>query len=183
MFSADLNFIVARDSDPTKIPADAMSRKMPVSLDFQEAMTLGGFTKAHETVMAMADDGVVDWSRFDITSFAYWMPAIATLDRIETEAGEPDFVYRFVGESINTIAKRSLRGISLRQVLVGPAMNWILTEYETTLKEGHPRASTGQVTISDMNWVRYLRFLYPVRTATGVDRILLFMLYDTSLPA
>ena len=180
MFSPNLNFIVERDSDAARRPTESMSGRLSSSLPFGEAIRLGAFDTAHAAVQSVSTDGVVDWDQFDITPFGRWMPALATLDRVDTEDGEVDFIYRFVGESINTVAKRSLRGASLRQILNGPVMDWILQEYNTTLVDRAFRASTGTVTISDMTWMRYLRFLYPVKTGSGVNRILLFMLYDTA---
>ena len=62
-------------------------------------------------------------------------------------------------------------------MLTEPSRKDILAEYEQTLREGRPSASTGMVDISDLTWLRYLRFLYPVRRGAATDRLLCFMLF------
>jgi len=156
---------------------DAMSRRPPTSIDLDEALDIAEMRPQHDTLMGIADDGIVDWSRFDITDFGVMMPSIAILDRTVDGDGNPDFQYGYVGESINEIAQKPLRGLCLSEVLVGEAKQKIIAEYDATLNGAKPRASFGRVTISDMDWVHYMRFLYPVRRNGAVDRVLLFMLY------
>jgi hypothetical protein len=177
MYSVDFTALVELASGREAVPADAMSANPPRSLPFNNALDLAEFQSVHEIVTGMSDDGVVVWDKFDIAPFAALMPSIATLDQFKTDAGEDDYIYRFVGQNLETIAKRSLRKTSLREVLHGKNRDAILQEYGATLTGRVPRASTGNVDISDLVWVRYLRFLYPVRTKTGVDRLLLFMLF------
>lgn len=177
MYSVDFTALVELASGQEAVPSDAMSANPPRSLAFNNALELAEFQSVHELVSGMSTEGVVDWDQFDIGPFGALMPSIATLDHFKTDLGEDDYVYRYVGQNLETIAKRSLRHVSLRQVLVGKSRDAILTEYGDTLAGRVPRASTGNVDVSDMVWVRYLRFLYPVRTKTGIDRLLLFMLF------
>ena len=158
---------------------DAMSRRPPRSIDLEEALTFADMWDQHRKLEAISDDGVVDWSRFDIVDFSTMMPSIALLDSVTDEDGNRDFQYGYVGESINEIAQRPLRGLRLGSVLVGEARDTIIAEYVAALEGGKPRASVGRVTITDdMDWVHYLRILYPVRRDGAVNRILLFMLYS-----
>ena len=158
---------------------DAMSRRPPTSIDLEEALETADMHDQHRKLMEISEDGIVDWSKFDIVDFAAMMPSIAVLDSIRDDAGRQDFRYGYVGESINEIAQRPLRGLRLGEVLVGDAREKIIEEYAATLKTGKARASVGRVTISDdMDWVHYMRFLYPVHRDGVIDRILLFMLYS-----
>lgn len=157
---------------------DAMSRRPPTSIDLEEALKLAEMQDQHRKLTEISDDGIIDWTKFDITDFGPVMPSMAILDNIPDDAGNPDFQYGYVGESINEIAQRPLKGLRLSEVLVGAAKDEIIEEYAATLNGGKPRASVGRVTISDdMDWVQYLRLLYPVRRDGQVNRILLFMLY------
>lgn len=156
---------------------DAMSRRPPRSINLEEALDIADMRGPHEKLMAISTDGIVDWEKFDITDFAVMMPSIAILDSVLDENGGQDFQYGYVGESINEIAQRPLKGVRLGEVLVGDAKDRIIDEYAVTLKGGVPRASAGRVTISDMDWVQYMRFLYPVRRNGQVNRVLLIMLY------
>lgn len=157
---------------------DAMSRRPPQPIEFSEALEIADMQDQHRKLSAISDGGIVDWRQFDITDFGAMMPSIAFLDRVMDENGNQDFQYGYVGESINEIAQRPLRGVRLGEVLVGEAKAKIIAEYAATLDGGQPRASVGRVTISDdMDWVHYMRFLYPVRRDGEVDRVLLFMLY------
>lgn len=157
---------------------DAMSRRPPESIDFEKALEIATMGNHHRKLMESADQGVIDWNKFDIIDFGPIMPSIALLDCVTDENGNPDFQYGYVGESINEIAQRPLRGLRLGEVLVGKAKETIIAEYTATLNSGQPRASVGQVTISELDWVHYLRFLYPVRREGEVNRILLIMLYS-----
>lgn len=180
MYSVDFESIVAQ-SVGNALPGDAMSANSFGSLDIEDAVREAGIGTYHDKLVALAGPrGAIDWSRFDIVELAPLMPSIATLDYSITR-DDPDFTYRFVGESINAIAKRNLRGLGLRDVLVGKNRDSIIAEYGAALKGGRPRASAGKVVISELTWVRYLRFLYPVRTDTGVDRVLLIMLFDSAV--
>lgn len=178
MYSVDFTALVELASGREAVPSDAMSANPPRSIPFNDALELAKFQSIHELVTSMSTGGVVDWQKFDIAPFATMMPSIATLDYFKTDQGLDDYIYRYVGQNLETIAKRSLRAVSLRQVLVGKSRDAILREYGDTLAGRVPRASTGNVDVSDLVWVRYLRFLYPVRTKTGVDRLLLFMLFS-----
>lgn len=149
----------------------------PQAVEFAEALELGAFHDAHARLTEISEKGVVDWDRFDISDFVPYIGSIATFERIDTPEGEPDFVYGVAGENIKRVAKRELRGQSLREVLVGPSRRVILDEYVQTLAEGKPRASRGSVDISDMFWVHYLRFLYPVRRRGELRHLLCFMLF------
>lgn len=149
----------------------------PQAVDLEEALELGAFHDAHARLTAISENGVVDWDRFDISDFVPYIGSIATFERVDTPEGEPDFVYGVAGENIKRVAKRELRGHSLRDVLIGPSRNVILAEYVQTLAEGKPRASRGTVDISDMFWVHYLRFLYPVRRRGELRHLLCFMLF------
>lgn len=159
------------------VAANAVSGQAPSSVDLQEALEMADMKEQHDKLMRIAEDGVVDWGRFDIIEFASLMPSIAILDRVETAQGEPDFQYGYVGESINEIAQKPLKGLTLGEVLVGEAKDTIIAEYQAALGSAGPRASVGRVVISDLDWVHYMRFLYPVRRNGEVDRILLIMLY------
>jgi hypothetical protein len=157
---------------------DAVSRRPPRSIELEEALEIADMRDQHCKLMETAVDGVVDWDKFDIVEFGPMMPSIALLDSVIDENGNQDFQYGYVGESINEIAQRPLRGLKLGDVLVGEAKEKIITEYIAALDSGHPRVSVGQVTISDMDWVHYMRFLYPVRRDGEVNRILLIMLFS-----
>lgn len=159
------------------VAGDAMSRHPPQGIDLGEALTAADMHEQHQKLTEISTNGVVDWEKFDITDFGVMMPSIAILDSVSDENGEMDFRYGYVGESINEIAQRPLRGLCLGEVLVGDAKATIIEEYTATLKSAEPRASFGQVTISDMDWVHYMRFLYPVRKDGEVNRILLIMLF------
>ena len=132
----------------------------------------------HEKLMSIATDSIIDWEKFDITEFAAMMPSIALLDSVLDENGNQDFQYGYVGESINEIAQRPLKGLRLGEVLIGEAKDKIIDEYAATLQGGVPRASAGRVTISELDWIQYMRFLYPVRRNGKVNRVMLFMLYS-----
>jgi len=157
---------------------DAMSRRPPRSIDLEDALEIADMRDHHSKLMETAVDGVVDWDTFDIVEFGPLMPSIALLDSVIDENGDQDFQYGYVGGSINEIAQRPLRGLKLGDVLVGEAKDKIIAEYAAALEGGRPRASVGRVTISDMDWVHYMRFLYPVRRDGAVNRILLVMLYS-----
>lgn len=156
---------------------DAVSRRPPKAIDMEEALEIAEMRDQHRKLMQISTDGIVDWYKFDITDFAGLMPSIAVLDSVTDEDGNQDFRYGYVGESINEVAQRPLRGLRLGDVLVGDAKEKIIEEYAAALDGGVPRASVGRVTISDMDWIHYLRILYPVRRDGAVDRILLFMLF------
>jgi len=157
---------------------DAMSRRPPKSIDLEKALEIAEMQDPHRKLMEISDGGIVDWAKFDITDFGAMMPSIAILDSVTDDAGNQDFQYGYVGESINEIAQRPLRGLRLGEVLVGTAKEKIIEEYAAALNGGKPRASVGRVTISDdKDWVSYMRFLYPVRRDGEVNRVLLFMLY------
>ena len=163
--------------DHADLPNDPLSRDVVHRIDFASAIKAADLGATHGKLEAISDDGVVDWSRFDITDFARLMPSLAILDR-KTEGGdEVDFTYGYVGETINTIARRSLRGLRLRDVFRGKACDDVIREYCEVLDQRHPHASTGRVVISDMDWMHYLRLLYPVRHKGTVERILLIMLF------
>ncbi|MEX0923231.1 MAG: hypothetical protein WDZ84_10680 [Rhodovibrionaceae bacterium] len=157
--------------------AAGLQAEQPRRLVFEEALELGSFGEVHRRLTACSERGAVVWESFDITEFGSYMPSMATFDALESAEGAPDFVYRFCGENINRVAKRPLRGRLLSEVLTGPSRAAILAEYRQTLAEAKPSASTDTVDISDMFWVRYLRFLYPVRRDGKVDRLLNFMLF------
>ncbi|RVU36834.1 hypothetical protein EOI86_16865 [Hwanghaeella grinnelliae] len=157
---------------------DAMSRRPPRTIDLDEALDVAGMRDHHRKLMESAVDGVIEWDRFDIIDFGPIMPSIALLDSVTDEDGNQDFKYGYVGESINEIAQRPLRGLKLGDVLVGEAKEKIISEYAAALNGGHPRVSVGRVTISDLDWVQYMRFLYPVRRDGEVNRILLIMLFS-----
>jgi len=154
-----------------------MSSNRPRNIPFDDAVDLADIGQADATLREVSTDGVLDWDRFDIVPFAALLPSIAVLDREEREDGLIDFRCRFVGENINAIAQQSLRGLLVRDFLIGNQAEEIVEEYAATLRDAVPRASTGNVSTSDMTRVRYLRFLYPVRTKTGIDRVLLIMLF------
>lgn len=177
MYTVGFETLIRLAPGSEKLPLDAMSGNPPASVSYHDALRLADFQDVDRSLSAMSQDGVLDWDRFDISPFARLMPSMAVLDRLVRDDGLPDFRYGFVGENICAIAKRNLRGVCLRDVLVGESRDRILAEYEATVDGTVPRASTGNVTISDLHWVRYLRFLYPVRTETGIDRVLLFMLF------
>lgn len=176
-YSVNLRSLGAKAPRPTPRPGEGVATKQPQRIDFAEALELGSFHAVHGKLMETSEAGVVDWERFDIAEVAGYMPSMATFDCVETPEGEADFRYGFAGENLNRVAKRSLRGLSLRAVLTGPSRDAILDEYTQTLAEQAPSASTGMVDISDMFWIRYLRFLYPVRRNGEVDRLLCFMLF------
>lgn len=178
MYSVDLNSLIELAAGKEAIPADAMSGRAPAQLPLDDALAKADFQEAHALVTDMSLDGVVSWERFDIVPFGRFMPSMATLDRQVSPMGAIDFVYAYVGQSIESIAQQSLRKLSLRQVLVGEKKETIIAEYDRTLIDAEPRATEGRLAVSDETWVRYLRFLYPVRTETGLDRVLLFMLFD-----
>ena len=157
---------------------DAMSRRPPRTIDLEEALEAADMKEQHKKLMELAVDGVVDWDKFDIVEFGPMMPSIALLDSVTDENGNQDFQYGYVGESINEIAQRPLRGLKLGDVLVGEAKDKIIAEYAAALNGNEPRVSVGQVTISDLDWVHYMRFLYPVRRNGEVNRILLIMLFS-----
>lgn len=157
---------------------DAMSRHAPKTINLEEALEVADMKDQHKKLMELAVDGVVDWDKFDIVEFGPMMPSIALLDSVTDENGNQDFQYGYVGESINEIAQRPLRGLKLGDVLVGEAKDKIIAEYATALNGNEPRVSVGQVTISDLDWVHYMRFLYPVRRNGDVNRILLIMLFS-----
>lgn len=159
-----------------KLPADAMSGQATHSVDFARAIDLSGFGETHERLRTLMRDGVLDWSRFEIADFRAHIPSLAYFDRVTVE-GRVDFRYRFVGEAINAIARRPLRGLLLSDVLTGAAADQIIAEYDTAIRERACRASVGRVVVSDMSWIAYLRLLYPVCTGDAVDRLLLFMLF------
>ncbi len=159
------------------LPRAGVETKRSQRLDFEDALELGDFRPVHERLQACSRRGVIDWKRFDITEFGAYMPSMATFKRVETAEGEIDFVYGYSGENINRVAKRPLRGLSLREVLTGPSRAEILAEYTETLAGETPSASTGSVDISDMYWVRYLRFIYPVLRNGEVGHLLIFMLF------
>lgn len=146
-------------------------------IGFADALDLGGFHPVHAQLEAVSEDGVIDWARFDITAFGKYMPSMATFDAIEGDGGALDFRYGFCGDNINRVAKRPLRGRKLSEVLTGASRDDILAEYAAVLREEAPSASSGTVDISDMTWVRYLRFLYPARRNGEVSRLLAFMLF------
>ncbi|WP_425403086.1 hypothetical protein [Hwanghaeella sp.] len=157
---------------------DAISRWPPQPIDFSEALDVADMKAEHRKLAAISEGGVVCWEKFDIVDFGAMMPSIALLDCVSGENGERDFQYGYVGESINEIAQRPLRGIRLGDVLVGEAKQQIIEEYTAAIDGREPRASIGQVTISDdLDWVHYMRFLYPVRRDGEVNRVLLFMLF------
>lgn len=178
MYSVDLNALIDRASGQEAVPADAMSGGAPISIPFAEALAKADFREAHELVTDMSVDGILNWERFDIIPFGRFMTSMATLDRIETPVGQIDFRYGYVGLSIESIAQESLRKKTLREVLVGDKKEAIIAEYDQTLTDRHPRATEGRVKVSNESWARYLRFLYPARTETGIDKVLLFMLFD-----
>jgi hypothetical protein len=157
---------------------DAVSRRPPRTIDLEEALEVADIKEQHKKLMELAVDGVVEWDKFDIVEFGPMMPSIALLDSVTDENGNLDFQYGYVGESINEIAQRPLRGLKLGDVLVGEAKDKIIAEYAAALNGNEPRVSVGQVTISDLDWVHYMRFLYPVRRNGEVNRILLIMLFS-----
>lgn len=167
----------------SEIEAGFLPKKRPQAVDFAKALELGAFHDTHAQLAAISEDGVVDWDRFDIADFVPYITSIATFEQTETPDGEIDFIYRVAGENINRVAKRNLRGCTLREVLIGPNRNVILTEYIQTLAERRPSASRGSVDISDLTWVHYLRFLYPVRRHGAVRHLLNFMLFASSARA
>ncbi len=156
---------------------DAMSRQPPTSLDLEEALEIAEMQDQHQKLTAISLDGVILWDRFDITDFAPLMPSIAVVDKDVAASGTVDFRYGYVGESINEIAQRPLKGVLMGDVLVGDAKDMILQEYSDTLSQARPRASFGRVTVSEYDWVHYMRFLYPVNRDGNIDRVLLIMLY------
>jgi hypothetical protein len=169
---------IARLLERNAAPADAVSRGETYAVPFADAMHAAGLEQTAEMLSAISTDGVIDWRRFDVTDFGRLMPSFATLDRIEGADGVPDFRYRFVGETIEQVARRKLRGALLSEVLVGEARRSILTEYAACLKDRRPRASAGRVVISDMTWLRYLRILYPAATDGATpNRLLLILLF------
>lgn len=160
------------------IAEDAISRRPPQSIDLEKALEIAEMRDPHRKLLEISDGGIVDWAKFDITDFGAMMPSIAILDSIRDDAGNQDFQYGYVGDSINEIAQRPLRGLRLGEVLVGTEKEKIIEEYTAALNGGKPRASVGRVTISDdKDWVPYMRFLYPVRRNGEVNRVLLIMLY------
>ncbi|MBP5855495.1 hypothetical protein KAJ83_00615 [Marivibrio halodurans] len=160
------------------IPSDWLSGQATHALAIEPAVQAAGFARTHDRLMAAMRDGAIDWRRFDIAEFVDIMPSLAYLDRVETDAGA-DFRYRFVGEGINAVARRPLRGLLLSEVLTGTAARQIIAEYERVITDRAPRASAGRVVVSDMSWISYLRLLYPVRTGERIDRLLLVMLFAT----
>lgn len=180
-FLANLQSIAGKS--PRQYPAKEVGfepKDRPQAVDFAEALELGAFHDVHARLTEISDGGVVDWDRFDIADFVPYITSIATFERIETPDGEIDFIYKVAGENINRVAKRNLRGCTLREVLIGPNRDVILTEYMQTLAERRPSASRGSVDISDLTWVHYLRFLYPVRRHGEVGYLLNFMLFASS---
>ena len=176
-FFVDLRNLGVKGPRGSARPGEGLTPRRSQRLDFDEALALGRFQDVHDRLTAISQDGTVDWARFDITEFGSYMPSLATFDRIATPEGEADYLYGFAGENLNRVAKRSLRGLKLRDVLTGPSRDGILAEYAQTLSEGRPSASTGMVDISDLFWLRYLRFLYPVRRGGETNRLLCFMLF------
>lgn len=159
-------------------PADAVSRGETRAVPFAEAVQAAGLQETTAALAEISTEGVIDWRRFDVTRFGSLMPSLATLDRIESEDGGVDFRYRFCGETIEEVAQRKLRGARLSDILVGSARTSILAEYDACLRGRTPRASAGQVVISEMTWLRYLRVLHPAATdGTTPDRLLLIMLF------
>lgn len=159
-------------------PADAVSRGETRAVSFAEAVQAAGLAEMERVLSEISTEGVIDWRRFDVTRFGSLMPSLATLDRIEGADGGVDFQYRFCGETIEEVAQRKLRGARLSDILVGSARTSILAEYDACLRDRTPRASAGQVVISDMTWLRYLRVLHPAATdGTTPDRLLLIMLF------
>ena len=45
---------------------DAMSRRPPSPIDLQEALEIADMRDQHGKLMEISDDGIVDWSKFDI---------------------------------------------------------------------------------------------------------------------
>ncbi len=178
MYTVDFSALAALldDGDAASDMETMVRNHRPVT--FAEAIGLARFHQPHEALTAISTGGVIDWDLFDISDFARFMPSMGTLDLTPVPSGDPDFTYRFVGESINAMARRNLRGVRLRDILASRTRDTIITEYVRTLQSGTPRASAGIVDISDLTWMRYLRFLYPVRTRSGQNRILLFMLFS-----
>jgi hypothetical protein len=177
-FLANLQSIAGKP--PRRFPAKhagLQPKKPPQAVELEEALKLGAFHDAHGRLTAISEDGVVDWDRFDVSDFVPYIASIATFERVDTAAGEPDFIYGVVGENIKRVAKRDLRGRSLREALIGPNRDLILSEYVRTLAERKPCASRGTVDISDMFWVHYLRFLYPVRRRGELRHLLCFVLF------
>lgn len=159
--------------------SEATSGGQTRTLDFASAIELAELTFVNNRLDEISQDGVIDWSGFDILDFARLMPSIAILNQVQRDDGSRDFRYGFVGENINAIARMNLRGAFLGDVLTGVSRDQIIDEYMAAITERTPRASGGNVTISDMYWLSYLRFLYPAQTENGVDRVLLIMLFST----
>ncbi|MEQ8604593.1 MAG: hypothetical protein RIB45_14860 [Marivibrio sp.] len=169
---------LARLLDREGAPRDAVSRGETRAVPLADAVSAARLEEAAAELDALSSGGVIDWRRFDVTRFAALMPSLAYLDRMEGEDGAPDFVYRFVGETIQQVARRTLRGARISDILVGEARRSILDEYAACLDQRRPRASIGRVVVSDMTWLRYLRLLYPAATdGTTPDRLLLIMLF------
>jgi hypothetical protein len=178
MYSSDFERVARAAGARGPLGDDAVSRIEPQDLEFETAVHLAGLSDHDRTLRNMMDaEEVIDWTRFDITRFAPLMPSMATLDRIGPHE-DADFVYRFVGESINSVAKRNLRGLRLSEILTGEGRDHILRTYRRTAAEARRHAGAGTVEVSDLTWVRYLRFLYPVRVGETVDRVLLIMLFS-----
>ncbi len=160
------------------IPPDALSGQVSDPVDFERAVETAGFGGIHAYLTGLEEAGAVVWEDFEIARVASVMPSMAYLDREVDADGTVDFRYRFVGEELNLIARRSLRGQRLGEVLVGDHRRQILDEYEAAIAGPALRASAGRVVISDMRWMHYLRLLYPVRVGGTVSRLLLFMLFS-----
>lgn len=157
---------------------EALRDILPTPLDFRRAIESAGLSGVDAGLSAITVEGAIDWTRFDVTQFGGLMPSMAVLDRREESGDAPDYVYGFVGETINEVAQRSLRGRSLRSALSEPARDRIVDEYDRVLRRREPRASVGRVVISTLEWVGYVRFLYPVRHLGRTERVLLLMLFN-----
>lgn len=178
MYTTDFMRLARSAGAVTPPDDDAISRFEPQELDFETAVEMAGLRGHDDALRRIMDPtGAVIWEEFEIARFARLMPSLATLDRIGPPEA-PDFVYRFVGDSINAVAKRNLRGIRLSEILSGDGRIPILQAYRRTVVETRPHAGAGSVEVSDMTWVKYLRFLYPVRVSDAVDRVLLIMLFS-----
>lgn len=129
---------------------------------------------------ALFPDDLVHWSRFDPTEFVSILPNLAYLDVVR-EGNSTDFVYRFVGENINEIAKTSLRGCRLSSVLPPSTREIILDEYTSTIENVAARASKGRVFVSDKTWLTYVRILFPVKVEAEISRILLLMTFTEQI--
>ena len=165
------------DAEIETAKASSISQGITEPEDLDTALAKSELSETHRRPMGFATDGILDWRTFDITDFGTLMPNLAVLDYLGGGADGPDFIYGFVGESINYIARQTLRGQRLSQALTGIARERIIAEYVACIDGRAVRASSGQVVISDLHWFRYRRFLYPMRTASGVDRVVLVMVF------